>query len=146
MSDRPRVLFLCTGNSCRSQMAEGLLRHLAGDRLEALSAGVLPVGVNPGAVNAMAEIGVDISAQESEHVSEYLADPPDLVVAVCDGAAAVCPEFPGPSEMLRWPFDDPVGSSGSPQEAAEFGRVRDEIRARLEAWLREGAPPLALGG
>ena len=82
-----RVLFLCTGNSCRSQMAEGWLRHLAGEHFEALSAGTHPVGMNPGAVAAMSAVGIDISAQSSDSITEYLEDPPELVVTVCDRAA-----------------------------------------------------------
>ncbi len=141
---RPRVLFLCTGNSCRSQMAEGWLRHLTARRVEALSAGVDPVGLNPRAVRVMAEAGVDISSQTSDAIQDYLADPPDLVVAVCSHAAESCPTFPGATRVVRWPFDDPAHLPGEDEEVLpEFRRVRDEIRAKLENWLEDGLPELA---
>lgn len=151
---RPRVLFLCTGNACRSQMAEGWLRHLAGDRVVALSAGTEPHGLNPRAVAAMAEAGVDISGQRSEHLNEYLppsADAPDVVIAVCSKAADNCPIFPARVTTLRWPFPDPapggvdVGADEA-ETTARFHEVRDAIRARIEAWLADGAEPLGLGG
>lgn len=145
ISRAPRVLFLCTGNSCRSQMAEGWLRAMAGDRLQALSAGTRPVGVNPRAVSTMAAQGVDIAGQRSEDVADYLADPPELVIAVCDRAAASCPTLPGATAVLRWPFDDPAEATGSEAEvAAVFERVCGEIRDRIAAWLAEGAPPLSI--
>jgi arsenate reductase (thioredoxin) len=133
---RQRVLFLCTGNSCRSQMAEGLLRHLGGDRFEALSAGANPAGyVHPMAVSAMAELGVDISQQASKHINEFLppeGDPPDLIISVCSSAEKECPVFPGAVERLHWPFDDPAHATGDDEEKlAEFRRVRDEIGSRL---------------
>lgn len=147
---RPRVLFLCTGNACRSQMAEGWLRHLAGERIESLSAGTDPHGLNPRAVAAMADAGVDISGQRSESIELYLAPDtrPDLVIAVCDAAAANCPTLPG-AQTLRWPFPDPApgGQDAGADEAAitqNFHTVRDAIRARLEAWLEAGAEPLEL--
>lgn len=146
----PRVLFLCTGNACRSQMAEGWLRHLAGPRIVALSAGTDPHGLNPRAVQAMADAGVDISAQASESIERYLAPDtrPDLVIAVCDSAAASCPVIPG-AQTLRWPFPDPApgGQNIGATEAdvmANFHTVRDAIRARLETWLAAGAEPLHL--
>ncbi len=136
-----RVLFLCTGNSCRSQMAEGWLRHLGGDRFESLSAGVDPHGLNPLAVAVMAEAGVDISGQRSESIHDYLADPPELVISVCDRAEERCPIFPGRVQRLRWLFPDPARATGSEAEVlAVFRRVRDDIRARIEAWLAAGAP------
>ncbi|MEM7310018.1 MAG: arsenate reductase ArsC [Planctomycetota bacterium] len=145
MSDKPRVLFLCTGNSCRSQMAEGWLRTLADGRLVSLSAGTDPHGLNPLAVRAMAEAGVDISGQSSDPIQAYLDDPPELVIAVCTSAAESCPTLPGATRVLRWPFDDPAGASGTDEEVfAVFRRVRDEIRERLAAWLAAGAEPLAL--
>lgn len=137
---RRRVLFLCTGNSCRSQMAEGLLRHLAGDRFEALSAGARPAGyVHPRAIAAMGELGIDISSQLSQHIDEFLppqGTPPDLIISVCSAAERECPLFPAAVERWHWPFDDPYHAQGS--EAAiqsEFRRVRDEIRNRLEREL-----------
>lgn len=141
------MLFLCTGNACRSQLAEGWLRHLAGDRFEALSAGTEPHGLNPRAVATMAELGLDIASQRSEHLDAHLppaAAPLDLVIAVCDHAAESCPTLPGVA-ILRWPFPDPapggvdVGADEATTMAA-FAAVRDSIRARIEAWLAAGAP------
>ena len=132
-----RVLFLCTGNSCRSQMAEGLLRHLAGDRYESLSAGSRPAGyVHPQAIEAMREIGIDISAQQSKSIDEFLPPagrPPDVVVSVCEAAGSECPTFPGPVERFCLAFDDPAQARGSDEELrAVFRRVRDEIRQAIE--------------
>jgi arsenate reductase len=149
---RPRVLFLCTGNACRSQMAEGWLRHLAGDRIVALSAGTEPHGLNARAVAAMAAAGVDISAQASEHLDAYLppsSEPPDVVIAVCSKAADNCPIFPARVTTLRWPFPDPApgGVDAGTSEAettASFHAVRDAIRTRIEVWLADGAAPLDL--
>ncbi|MCZ6598430.1 MAG: arsenate reductase ArsC [Planctomycetota bacterium] len=145
MADKPRALFLCTGNSCRSQMAEGWLRRLAGDRVEALSAGVDPHGLNPFAVRVMTEAGVDISAHTSDPIGDFLADPPEVVIAVCDRAAESCPAFPGATQVLSWPFPDPAGATGSEEEVlAVFRDVRDAIRARIAAWLADGAAPLPI--
>lgn len=145
MSDRIRVLFLCTGNSCRSQMAEGLLRDLAGDRIEALSAGSNPAGyVHPGAVAAMQGIGLDISAQRSKSIDEFLppeGTPPDIIISVCSGAEKDCPTFPGATKRLHWPFDDPAHATGTDDEkAAIFSRVRDEILQILTARLDQLLP------
>ena len=136
-----RVLFLCTGNSCRSQMAEGWLRHLGGDRFESLSAGTHPQGVNPRAIETMTELGVDISAQRSESIDAYLENPPDVVIAVCTNAERNCPNFPARTQRLRWPFPDPADAQGSDDEIrAEFLAVSQAIRERIEAWLAAGAP------
>lgn len=137
---RRRVLFLCTGNSCRSQMAEGWLRHLGGDRFESLSAGANPAGyVHPLAVEVMREVGVDISRQVSKHIREFLppqGTPPDLIISVCGHAEQECPLFPGQVERWHWPFDDPFHAEGSDeQRLAEFRRVRDEIKGRIESEL-----------
>ncbi|TWT58405.1 Arsenate-mycothiol transferase ArsC2 [Thalassoglobus neptunius] len=133
---RQRVLFLCTGNSCRSQMAEGILRELASDRFDSLSAGAKPAGyVHPMAVEAMNELGVDISQQSSKHINEFLppeGTPPDLIISVCSAAEKECPLFPGDVERWHWPFDDPAYATGSDEgKMQEFRRVRDEIRQRL---------------
>jgi len=126
------VLFLCTGNSARSQMAEGLLRHFAGDRYEVFSAGTQPVGLNPLAVEAMREIGADISAQRSKHVSEFDGIPISAVVTVCDRARESCPIFPMAGRTIHWSFDDPAAAQGSHEEKlAEFRRVRDLIAGRI---------------
>ena len=134
---RPRVLFLCTGNSCRSHMAEGWLRHLAGHRYESLSAGSDPAGfVHPGAIAAMAEVGINLSGQTSKSIDRFLppqGEPPDVIVSVCSSADAKCPVFPGEVERIRVPFDDPGHATGSEEHRrSEFRRVRDEIRAMIE--------------
>lgn len=130
---RRRVLVLCTGNSCRSQMAEGWIKHLLGDRWEVRSAGTRPAGtVHPLAVRAMAEIGVDISAGSPKHVDSFLGQPWDLVVTVCDSAKESCPLFPRPVEQIHVSFPDPAEAEGSDEERMEvFRTVRDDIRARL---------------
>ena len=140
MSDPRRILFLCTGNSCRSQMAEGLLRHVAGDCCESLSAGARPAGyVHPLAVEVMAEIGIDISRQRSKSIAEFLppdGTPPDLIISVCSSADRDCPVFPAAVERLPMPFDDPAHATGTDAEKlSEFRRVRDEIRAQLERFV-----------
>jgi len=142
--EKPRVLFLCTANSCRSQMAEGWLRHLAGRRFEALSGGTHPTRLHPRVVTVMAEVGIDVSRQTSDPVEAHLEDPPDLVIAVCSVAAAGCPTLPGRTPLLSWPFDDPAAARGSELDVLRaFRAVRDAIGARLEAWLEAGCPGLA---
>jgi arsenate reductase len=137
-SEKKRVLLLCTGNSCRSQMAEGLINHLLGERWQARSAGTAPAaGVHPLAVRAMAEAGIDISAGRPEHVRVYLDQTWDLVVTVCDSARETCPTFPRPVPKLHVSFFDPAAAEGSEGERlAVFRRVRDEIRDRLVPALR----------
>jgi arsenate reductase len=136
---RQRVLFLCTHNSARSQMAEGLLRHLAGDRLEAVSAGTQATSVKPEAIQAMAELGVDISGQSSKTLERYLGEPFDHVVTVCDDANEACPVFPGAKSRLHWSFRDPSRAEGSEEERLEvFRTVRDEIQARIREELLDG--------
>ena len=132
MSDRKRVLILCTGNSARSQMAEGLLRHLAGNRFEVASAGVAPTRVRPEAITVMREIGVDISQQHSKSVDEFAGQEFDYVITVCDNANEQCPVFPGKTERIHWSFDDPAAAEGDEESRrAVFRRVRDEILDRL---------------
>ena len=129
------VLFLCTGNSCRSQMAEGWLRHLAGGRFDVASAGTRPVGLNPGAVRVMREVGLDISSQRSSHVQEFSGRQFDYVVTVCDNAKESCPTFPTGTAMLHWSFDDPAAAKGSEEDRlVVFRRVRDEIKDRINMW------------
>lgn len=136
MLQKLKVLILCTGNSARSQMAEGFWRHLAGDRWEVFSAGVDPNGVNPAAVRVMAEAGVDISGHRSKNVVEFYGQPFDLVVTVCDNAAAACPSFPGAKRQEHWPFDDPPHSPGAEEtQLAVWRRVRDQIRGRIYEYL-----------
>jgi arsenate reductase (thioredoxin) len=137
--DRQRVLFLCTHNSARSQMAEGLLRALAGDRFEAFSAGTEATHVRPLAIEAMADLGVDISQQESKTLDRYLGEPFDAVITVCDQAAEACPVFPGARRRLHWSFPDPSKATGSEAEQlAVYRRVRDDIRQRIEQELIGG--------
>ena len=125
---KQHVLILCTGNSARSQIAEGLLRALAGDRFEVFSAGSKPSVVNPLAIAAMDQRGVDIRAQRSKHLNEYLAQPFDYVITVCDNAAESCPLFPGPARRIHWSFPDPAAAAGTPDEQlAAFRQVRDDI-------------------
>jgi arsenate reductase len=132
-SRKHRVLVLCTGNSCRSQMAEGWINHLLGDRWEARSAGTRPAGaVHPLAVRAMAEIGVDISAGSPKQVDGLLDQLWDLVVTVCDSAKESCPLFPRPVEQIHVSFPDPAEADGNDEERMSvFRAVRDDIRARL---------------
>ena len=133
---RVKVLFLCTGNSARSQMAEGYLRHVAGDEFEAMSAGVEPKGLNPLAVEAMKEIGIDISHQTAKDVREFLGQAIPYVITVCDNAQARCPIFPRTYKFLHWSLQDPVEATGSHDEKlAVFRRVRDEVAQRIQQEL-----------
>ncbi len=133
-----RVLILCTGNSCRSQMAEAFLREYGGDVYEAHSAGIDPSTVHPLAVEVMRELGIDISRQRSKSVTEYVGQHFSFVITVCDHAAKHCPVFPGPSIRLHWPFQDPAEASGSAEEKlVVFRRVRDEIASRVREWVLE---------
>jgi arsenate reductase len=133
---KTKILFLCTGNSCRSQMAEGWARHLRGDVIDAYSAGVDPHGMNPLAVKVMAESGVDLSGRYSKHVNTLLHIPFDYVVTVCDQANEACPVFPGRGKRLHVGFDDPprlAENAASEEEAlSHYRRVRDEIRQFIE--------------
>jgi arsenate reductase len=136
MAERKRVLFLCTHNSARSQMAEGWLRHLAGDRYEVHSAGTEATRVQPLAIRVMAEVGIDISGHESKTLDRYLDQPWDVVITVCDEAAEACPAFPGGRERLHWSFPDPSRASGSEEEQlAVYRRVRNAIRERIAAFI-----------
>ena len=136
----PKVLFLCTGNSCRSQMAEGWLRHYAGDRAQVFSAGTRPAGLNPKAVAVMRESGIDISGHRSKHVNDLADDDFLFVITVCDSAREACPVFPGALYQLHWSFQDPAGTTGTDAEKLEvFRRVRDEIAAHVKTFAqREG--------
>ncbi len=130
---KPKVLFLCTGNSARSQMAEGYLRHVLGDRFEAMSAGIEPKELNPLAVAVMGEIGIDISKQTSKDVVTLLGQHIPYVVTVCDNAKERCPIFPGTWKFLHWSFDDPAQAAGTHEERlAFFRRVRDEIASHVD--------------
>lgn len=133
---KPLVLILCTGNSCRSHLAEGILRAVAGDILEVASAGSKPAGyVHPLGIQAMAEIGIDISAHHSKHMNEFLDGKVETVITVCGNADQACPMFPGQLNRHHWPFDDPAHATGTEAEILTvFRRVRDEIRAVFTAY------------
>lgn len=131
--EKIKVLFLCTGNACRSQMAEGWARHLKSDVIEAYSAGVWPAGVSSRAIQVMAEAGVDISSQTSDHVDDFKTIDFDYVITLCDNAREQCPVFPGNARMIHRAFDDPTFVMGSEEViTAAFRRTRDEIRAFVE--------------
>ncbi|PQO33797.1 arsenate reductase ArsC [Blastopirellula marina] len=132
-----RVLILCTGNSCRSQMAEALWAKLGQGEWEAHSAGSKPSGyVHPLAIAAMQELGIDISAYQSKSAQEFQQQPFDLVVTVCDNAKETCPVYPGAKETLHWPFEDPADATGTDDEKLPtFRRIRDEIRAKIADYL-----------
>ena len=139
-----KVLFLCTGNSARSQMAEAFLRRLAGDRFEVHSAGLEPRSINPWTVRAMEDIGYDLSGQRAKDVNEYLGKQHfGYLITVCVHAEEHCPKtFLGVSERIHWPIDDPAAFVGSEVDTLEeFRRARDEIAARIEAWLIELGTP-----
>jgi arsenate reductase (thioredoxin) len=138
MNDRIRVLFLCTGNSARSQMAEGLLRQLGGDRFEVFSAGVEPSQVRPQAIAVMREIGIDISDHHSKSVDEFLGQEFDYVITVCDHANEQCPIFPGKVQRIHWSFEDPALAQGDETSKLRvFRRVRDEIVVRLQHFVHQ---------
>ncbi len=134
--NKQRVLILCTGNSARSQMAEGLLRHMAGERFDVFSAGTNPVGLNPNAVEAMSEVGIDIAHNRSKSVDEFAGQQFDFVITVCDRAKESCPVFPGTGERLHYAFADPAAEP-PPHQLAAFRRVRDEIARWLDDFLAE---------
>ncbi len=133
---KPTILILCTGNSCRSHLAEGILRHALGDSFQVVSAGSHPAGyVHPLAIRAMQEIGIDISSHRSKHLNEFLSHPVETVITVCGNADQACPVFPGQLNRHHWGFDDPAHATGSEEEQmAVFRRVRDEIRRVFEAY------------
>ena len=136
---KPLILILCTGNSCRSHLAEGILRAAVGEAAKVASAGSDPAGyVHPMAVEVMKEIEIDISAHTSKHLDEFLQREVHTVITVCGNADQACPIFPGQAEKHHWPFDDPAKAMGSEEEIrAVFRRVRDEIRAKFEAYAAE---------
>ncbi len=144
---KPTVLILCTGNTCRSHLAEGILRHAAGDLFEVQSAGSKPAGyVHHKAIAVMKEIGVDISGHTSKHMNEFLQRKIDTVITVCGNADQACPMFPGQVNRYHWGFDDPAHATGTEEEIlAVFRRVRDQIKLVFEAYAagyREKSKPL----
>ncbi len=133
---KPLILILCTGNSCRSHLAEGILQRALGDAFEVASAGSKPAGyVHPLAIKALAEIDIDISSNRSKHLDEFLSRNVETVITVCGNADQACPIFPGQMNRHHWPFDDPAHATGTEDEQFEvFRRVRDEIRRVFEAY------------
>jgi arsenate reductase len=139
MNDKTRVLILCTGNSARSQMAEGLLRHDAGERFEVVSAGMKASFVRPEAIAVMRELGIDISRHRSKNVDEFQRQPFDYVITVCDNARETCPVFFGGAQKLHHDFEDPAATPGSEEERlAVFRRVRDQLRLYLQTSVMGG--------
>lgn len=135
MKVRKRVLILCTGNSARSQMAEGLLRDMAGDEFEVASAGISPTHVRREAIEVMRELGIDISGQRAKAVNLFTGQEFDYVITVCDNANQRCPMFPGKTERIHWSIDDPAAAPGDENaRLTAFRRARDELRARLKAF------------
>ncbi len=144
---KERVLILCTGNSARSQMAEGLLRALGGAHFDVFSAGSRPSVVNPLAVQAMRERGIDISGQRSKHLSEFLKQPFEYVITVCDQAAETCPIFSGRAQRIHWSFPDPAAVEGSDeQRLAAFRQTREALEEHLNSWLAELAAQRTAAG
>ena len=143
MTDKKKmnVLFLCTGNSCRSQMAEGWLRKLAGERFEVYSAGLEPHGINPYTITVMEELGIDMNDHSSDHLDKYKGEIDfDFLITVCGNADERCPYFPGMGTRLHWPFEDPAAFVGPEDETlAAFRTVRDQIKEKIQAWLEEQA-------
>ena len=138
MNAKKSVLILCTGNSARSQMAEGLLRDLGGDKFDVKSAGTIKSFVRPQAIEAMNEIGIDISGHRSKSVEEFTNQPFDYVITVCDNANESCPVFPGKTERIHWSFDDPADATGTDEDKlAKFRTVRDRIRERLLGFVKD---------
>jgi arsenate reductase (thioredoxin) len=151
MDAKQTVLIVCTGNSCRSHMAEGVLRRAAADLIDVQSTGSSPAGyVHPKAIEVMKEIGIDISNHTSKHMNEFLDRKVDTVVTVCGNADQACPMFPGQMSRYHWEFDDPARATGSEEEIfAEFRRVRDQIKLVFEAYsagLRQRATPTSSAG
>ena len=137
MSDRIKVLILCTGNSARSQMAEGLLRHEGGEAFVVESAGIAPSLVRAEAIEAMREIGIDISGHRSKSLDEFTAQPFDYVITVCDNAKQNCPIFPGAARRIHWSIEDPAALGGAEQTRQEaFRATRDDLRARLSEFIQ----------
>jgi arsenate reductase len=134
---KKKVLFVCTGNSIRSQMAEGLLRALGSGQWDVRSAGVIQSYVHPLAIRVMEEIGIDISKQTSKSMEQFVKDKFDYVITLCDHAAQFCPTFGGVGKRLHWPFEDPVGATGTTEERlVVFRRIRDGIKKKVEEFLR----------
>jgi arsenate reductase len=141
MPEVKKVLFICTGNSARSQMAEGLLRALGSKDWKARSAGIFPSFVHPLAIRAMEEIGIDISKQTSKSIDRFVKKKFDYIITLCDDAAKSCPHFPGVGKRYHWPFEDPAGAVGTVEERlAVFRKVRDKLKIKIIEFLRSEPP------
>jgi len=136
--DKKKVIFICTGNACRSQMAEGLLRHMAGDKFEVYSAGSQPSRLHPASVAVMAEWGIDIAHHTAEPIDDYLDTGIDIAITVCDNAQQSCPTFPGNVEQIHWGLDDPYhGWGADPEDLPPYRETRDELKKRIEGFITE---------
>ena len=138
MGNRTKVIFICTGNSCRSQMAEGLLRYMAGDRFEVFSAGSHPSRLHPASIIVMAELGIDISNHSADSIDEYLDKDIDIVISVCDNARQVCPVFPGDVKQIHWSIDDPFhGWGAEPDDLIPYRETRDILKDQIESFINQ---------
>ena len=138
MGNRTKVIFICTGNSCRSQMAEGLLRYMAGDRFEVFSAGSHPSHLHPASIIVMAELGIDISNHSADSIDEYLDKDIDIVISVCDNARQVCPVFPGDVKRIHWSIDDPFhGWGAEPSDLIPYRETRDILKDQIESFINQ---------
>ena len=136
--DKKKVIFICTGNACRSQMAEGLLRHMAGNKFEVYSAGSHPSRLHPASVAVMAEWGIDIARHTAEPIDVYLDTGIDIAITVCDNAQQSCPTFPGNVEQIHWGLDDPYhGWGAEPEDLLPYREIRDELKDRIKVFLTE---------
>ena len=136
--DKKKVIFICTGNACRSQMAEGLLRHMAGEKFEVYSAGSHPSRLHPASVAVMAEWNIDIIHHTSEPINDYLETGIDIVITVCDNAKQICPTFPGNVKRIHWGLDDPYhGWGAEPEDLLPYRETRDELKDRIKVFLTE---------
>ena len=139
MAEVKKVLFVCTGNSARSQMAEGLLKALGSREWKARSGGIFPSYVHPLAIRVMEEIGIDISKQTSKSIDRFVKKKFDYIITLCDDAAKSCPHFPGAGKRLHWPFEDPAAVIGTVEERlAVFRKVRDKLKIKIEEFLKSG--------
>ena len=138
MGNRTKVIFICTGNSCRSQMAEGLLRYMAGDHFEVFSAGSHPSHLHPASIIVMAELGIDISNHSADSIDEYLDKDIDIVISVCDNARQVCPVFSGDVQQIHWSIDDPFhGWGAEPSDLLPYREIREILKDRLESFINQ---------
>ena len=137
MSKKEKIIFICTGNACRSQIAEGILRSIASDKFDVFSAGSYPSKVHPMSIKVMKNIGIDISSHTSDSISNFLSEKIDIVITVCDNANAVCPVFPGKVERIHWSIKDPFKGWGSdPHDLDNFTRIRDDLNERIKNFLK----------